>query len=74
MLFHFILNDLSVTLLNSLKVFLSILKLIFAIEYGGFGASNFLLDILHHLRNDFNLVVGQSLLVNALSTKQSVLV
>jgi len=55
MLFHLILDYLPVALLDALEVLLSLLELVFAVEYQGFDRVDFLTDSTHDLGYNLNL-------------------
>ena len=74
MLLHFGLDDLSVTLLNALKVLLRLLKLRSAIEDKVLGRLYFVSNVVHDLRDHVQLARVKVPLVDALSAKKSVLV
>lgn len=69
-LLHLVLNDLTVSLLDSLKVLLGLLQLVFAVINEGSGAKNFLPDLVHDAGDNLNLIGAQISLKNALGTEQ----
>lgn len=73
MLLHFGLNNLPISLLNTLEVKLCLYQLLLSIEYECLHLLNLLLDFPHYLRNHVNLTQGQFLFVNTLCTQQRML-
>jgi hypothetical protein len=65
-LFHFVLDDLAIAVLNSLEISLCLSKLILSVEYQGFSALNFELNVSHDLWNNIYLAGIKIQLINAL--------
>ena len=66
---HLGLNDLPISLLNSLEVLLRLLQLRCAIEYQVLGRLDLVLDVVHYLRDDVDVAQAQILFINALRTQ-----
>ena len=68
-LLHLGLYNLPISLLNTLEVLLCLLQLRSAIEYQVLGRLDLVLNVVHNLRDDVNVIQAQILFINTLSAQ-----